>query len=63
MQKLNVVDTSALQYPKQFILPKVVDRRKLPTKIDDLDMEDPDYHWASPRGRIILFETYEEELA
>ena len=63
MQKLNVVDTSALQYPKQFILPKVVDRRKLPTKIDDLDMEDPDYPRVSPRGKLILFETYEEELA
>jgi hypothetical protein len=28
VQKLNVVDTSALQYPLCFILPKVVDKRK-----------------------------------
>jgi hypothetical protein len=67
VQKLNVVDTQVLQYPVSFILPKVVDKRKLQKESsggDELDMEDPKYQQRpSPRVRGILFETYEEELA
>jgi len=36
-QKINVLDTTALQYPLQYILPKVEKRRNITVTEDDED--------------------------
>ena len=63
--KINVVDTSALQYPLAYILPKVEKKKKLtssPKDEDDdgLNVESIDKDGGDKDGE---FTSYEEELA
>jgi hypothetical protein len=63
--KINVVDTSALQYPLAYILPKVEKKKKLTSSPNDededgLNVESIDEDGGGNDGD---FASYEEELA